>query len=563
MCAEGTIPPPRDMTLRKHHNPSCNRPLLHLDQLTIRYSQQRQPALRNVSLALASGDRLALVGPSGCGKSTLARAILGLLPQGSSGDGVLQVAGKDPRHLTPRQLRQHRGTTVGLVFQDPMTRLNPLLTTRDHLLDLLAAHRPHWPRSRYRQKARDLLEQVDMPSRCLDQYPHQLSGGMRQRLGIALTMALEPELVIADEPTTSLDVVVAAQVMAALSHLCKQQGAALLLITHDLALAGSWCLRMAVLSEGQLAETGPIQQLLAEPRTPLTRALVAAARLKEGQASPRHHFTHPILQVTGLRCWHALPGPWPWQSRWLRAVDGIDLNLSAGETIGIVGASGCGKSTLCHGLAGLLPLRGGHVVLHGQAVLQRRGGKRHRQLRRCLQMVFQDPLACLNPAMTVEEALLDPLLIHGLAKRRDGREKVSEALAAVALTPPEDFLDRLPRQLSGGQQQRLAIARALILQPSVLLCDEPLAMLDAVTQKDMLELLRDLQRRLGLGIIFVTHDLGIAASFCHRVLVLDGGHVVEEGPGDALLAHPRSQATRQLVAACPRLTGSANTVAAP
>lgn len=532
--------------------------LLHLDKLTIHYPQQRQPAVLNISLALESGDRLALVGPSGCGKSTLARAILGLLPQGSTGDGVLQVAGRDPRRLQPQHLRQYRGATVGLVFQDPMTRLNPLLTTWDHLLDLLAAHRPHWSRRQYRQKAHDLLGQVDMPSRCLDQYPHQLSGGMRQRLGIALTMALEPALVIADEPTTSLDVVVAAQVMTALSNLCKQQGAALLLITHDLALAGSWCLRMAVLSEGQLVEAGPIQQLLATPRTSLTRALVAAARLKEGQASPRHNSTHPLLQVTGLRCWHALPSPWPWRSRWLRAVDGIDLNLEAGETIGIVGASGCGKSTLCHGLAGLLPLRGGQVVLNGQAVLQRRHGQHHRQLRRSLQMVFQDPLACLNPAMTVKEALLDPLLIHGLANQGRGQEKVLEALAAVALTPLEDFLDRLPRQLSGGQQQRLAIARALILEPSVLLCDEPLAMLDAVTQKDMLELLQDLQRRLGLGVIFVTHDLGIAASFCHRVLVLDGGQVVEEGPGDAMLTHPQARATRQLVSACPRLPRSGN-----
>ena len=527
--------------------------LLRLDKLTIRYPRQSQPVLRNVSLTLASGDRLALVGPSGCGKSTLARAVMGMLPRGSTGDGVLQVAGRDPRTLHPQHLRQHRGATVGLVFQDPMTRLNPLLTTWDHLLDLLSAHRPHWSRHRHREKAQALLEQVDMPGCCLDQYPHQLSGGMRQRLGIALTMALEPSLVIADEPTTSLDVVVAAQVMTALSNLCNQQRAALLLITHDLALAGSWCLRMAVLSEGQLVETGPVQQLLATPQTPLTRALVAAARLKEGQSSPRRNSTRPLLQVTGLRCWHAQPSPWPWRSRWLRAVDGIDLNLEAGETIGVVGASGCGKSTLCHALAGLLPLRGGQVALNGQAVLQRGGGQRHRQLRRSLQMVFQDPLACLNPAMTVEQALLDPLLIHGLASRRGGREKVLAALAAVALTPPEDFLDRLPRQLSGGQQQRLAIARALILKPSVLLCDEPLAMLDAVTQKDMLELLQDLQHRLGLGMVFVTHDLGIAASFCHRVLVLDGGHVVEEGPGDALLAHPQARATRKLVAACPAL----------
>ncbi len=527
--------------------------LLHLDKLTISYPHQREPAVRNLSLVLEAGDRLALVGPSGCGKSTLARAILGLLPEGSSRDGVLQVAGADPQCLSARDLRQLRGATAGLVFQDPMTRLNPLLTTGDHLLDLLRAHRPGWSPNQRLQKARHLLEQVDMPSRCLDQYPHQLSGGLRQRLGIALTMALEPALVIADEPTTSLDVVVAAQVMEALSSLCKHQGAALLLITHDLALAGSWCLRMAVLAEGQLVEAGPIHQLLAAPQNPLTRALVAAARLKEGEASPSYEPQGPLLQVVGLRCWHPLPSSLPWQQGWLRAVDGIDLTLDVGETVGIVGASGCGKSTLCHALAGLLPLRGGQVLLAGQAVLQRRLGQDHRQLGRRLQIVFQDPLACFNPAMTVLEALLDPLLIHGLATRSSGRRIVMEALTAVALTPAEDFLERLPRQLSGGQQQRLAIARALILKPSVLLCDEPLAMLDAVTQIGVLELLENLQARLGLGLLLVTHDLGIAASFCHRVLVLDGGKVVEEGPGDALLADPQAQATRQLAAVCPRL----------
>lgn len=530
--------------------------VLTLEGLTVCYPAQPHPAVADLSLQLQAGDRLALVGASGCGKSTVARAVLHLLPKGTSVSGGLLLAGTDPRQLPTGALRQLRGGAAGLVFQDPMTRLNPLLTVGDHLLDLLADHRPNWTARQRHDRACALLRSVDIASDRMGQYPHQFSGGMRQRLCIAMALALDPPLVIADEPTTSLDVVVAAQVMAALCRLCQQQGSALLLITHDLALAGSWCSRMAVLSRGRLVEAGDTRQLLLAPRTELTRALVAAARLKEGRHSPRRQPTAPLLQVVGLRCWHLLPGSRPWRPRWLRAVDGIDLQLEAGETVGVVGASGCGKSTFCCALAGLQPLRGGQVRLEGRD-LSRQRGRAGRQLRRNLQMVFQDPLACLNPAMTVRQALRDPLLIHGLASRSGDDDRLTEALEAVALTPAAAFLDRLPRQLSGGQQQRLAIARALMLQPRVLLCDEPVAMLDAVIQAEVLELLRGLQQRLGLGLLFITHDLGLAASFCHRVLVLDAGQVVEEGPGDCLMAAPQAAATRQLVAACPHLPAAA------
>ena len=530
--------------------------VLTLDGLTVRYPAQSHPAVADLSLQLQAGDRLALVGASGCGKSTVARAVLRLLPNGTSVTGGLLLAGSDPRQLSVGALRQLRGDAVGLVFQDPMTRLNPLITVGDHLLDLLAGHRPGWSFRQRHERACTLLQRVGIAAERMGQYPHQFSGGMRQRLCIAMALALDPPLVIADEPTTSLDVVVAAQVMAALCHLCQQQGSALLLITHDLALAGSWCSHMAVLDHGRLVEAGHTRQLLLAARTPLTRTLVAAARLKEGRRSPHRQPTRPLLQVVGLRCWHPLPGSRPWRPRWLRAVDGIDLQLEAGETVGVVGASGCGKTTFCSALAGLQPLRGGQVLFEGRD-LSRQRGRAGRQLRRNLQMVFQDPLACLNPAMTVREALRDPLLIHGLASRSASNNRLLEVLEAVALTPAETFLDRLPRQLSGGQQQRLAIARALILEPRVLLCDEPVAMLDAVIQAEVLELLRSLQQRLGLGLLLITHDLGLAASFCHRVLVLDAGHVVEEGPGDRLMASPRAVATRQLVAACPHLPADA------
>jgi peptide/nickel transport system ATP-binding protein len=382
-------------------------------------------------------------------------------------------------------------------------------------------------------------------------YPHEFSGGMRQRLAIALAMALEPDLVIADEPTTSLDVAVAGQVMAELRELCEEAGSALLLISHDLAMAGRWCDQIAVLDQGKRVEQASAQQLLTVPQSALAQRLVAKAREREGAQSQAPPAAPVLLEIEALRCWHALPSL-PWQQRWLPAVDGVSLRLQRGETIGLVGASGCGKSTLCRALMGLTPVRGGSVRLEGQD-LRRLHGAALRQKRRRIQMVFQDPLACLNPQMTVGDAIADPLLIHGLANRRQAREQARKWLGAVGLEPPEAFEQRLPRQLSGGQQQRVAIARALILKPQVLLCDESVSMLDAEVQADVLALLRNLQQELGLGMLFVTHDLAVASGFCHRVIVLEGGKIVEEGPGSELLRHPQAGITKTLVAACPRL----------
>jgi len=520
---------------------------------------------------LQPGERLALVGPSGCGKSTVARAVLQLLPPGSRCEGGLELAGQDPRRLGQRDLRRLRGGAVGLVFQDPMTRLNPLMTIGEHLADTLSAHqggatsaeRRSDPRSglfsrgplgqgrAIRRRAEALLARVGIGADRYASYPHEFSGGMRQRLAIALAMALQPPLVIADEPTTSLDAAVAGQVMAELTALCQDSGSALLLISHDLALAGRWCDRIAVLDQGRLVEEAPALELLTAPRSALAQRLVAAARTREGQATPAPSQAPLLLEIDQLRCWHPLASL-PWQQRWLKAVDGVSLQLHGGETVGLVGASGCGKSTLCRALIGLAPVRGGAVRLQGVDLLSLRG-QPLRRARRRIQMVFQDPLACLNPLMPVGEAIADPLLIHGLASKPQARAKARELLAAVGLNPPEAFERRLPRQLSGGQQQRVAIARALVLEPQVLLCDESVSMLDAEVQTEVLALLRDLQSRLGLALIFVTHDLGVASGFCQRVIVLEGGRIVEEGPGDQLLAHPQAAITRSLVEACPRL----------
>ena len=518
-------------------------PVLQLEDLVVAYPGSADPTLDGLTLSLQRGERLALVGPSGCGKSTVARAVLGLLPEGSRSQGRLELLGSDPRRLRRAALNRLRGEAVGLVFQDPMTRLNPLISIGDHLRDTLSAHGAQAAR------AEELLQRVGIGPERMNCYPHQFSGGMRQRVAIALAMALQPPLVIADEPTTSLDVAVAGQVMAELTALCQEAGSALLLITHDLAMAGRWCQRMAVMQDGRLLEEASASEVLLQPQQPLTQRLVAAARQREGGATPQVPATPVVLELHQLRCWHRLGG-WPWQPQWLRSVDGISLRLHAGETLGVVGPSGCGKSTLCRALMGLNPVRGGEVMLQGRD-LRRLQGQELRQARQRLQMVFQDPLACLNPAMTVIDAVADPLLIHGLASPGQAREQARTVLASVGLDA--SLAQRLPRQLSGGQQQRVAIARALVLQPAVLLCDESVSMLDAEVQAEVLQLLRQLQQQLGVAILFVTHDLGVASGFCHRVVVLDQGRIVEEGPGDVMLQAPAAAITRELVEACPRL----------
>ena len=538
------------MTERPDRRSAANA-VLELDQLRLRYPGSAAWTLDGLTLRIAPGEHLALVGPSGCGKSTVARAALQLLPPRTICEGSLRLNGRDPRTLNRQTLRRLRGESVGLVFQDPMTRLNPLMTVGEHLVDTLRAHQPEQSASERLQRACGLLEQVGIGAGRFRAYPHEFSGGMRQRLAIALAIALKPPLVIADEPTTSLDVAVAQQVMAELRQLCDQLGSALLLISHDLAMAHRWCDRMAVLEAGRIVEMASSTEVLTQPQSAIGQRLVAAAREREGGTTPEASTTRVLLQVEELRCWHNLGGT-PWAPRWLKAVDGVSFALQAGESLGVVGGSGCGKSTLCRALMGLSPVRGGQVWLDGDALL-RQGSRRERRLRRSIQMVFQDPLACLNPVLRVGEAIADPLLIHGLCSRAAARERARELLELVGLSPAEHIQNRLPRQLSGGQQQRVAIARALALEPKVLICDESVSMLDAEIQAEVLALLRSLQQRLGLAMVFVTHDLSVASGFCHRVIVLDQGRIVEEGPGDQLLRAPSAAITRTLVQASPRL----------
>ena len=532
-------------------SPDMERPVLELNQLKLRYPGSDRWTLNGLDLSLQAGETLALVGSSGCGKSTVARAVMQLLPMGTICEGGLKLTGQDPRQLNRPGLRRLRGQAAGLVFQDPMTRLNPLMPVGEHLLDTLKAHRSSTSGQWRKTRALDLLERVGIGAQRFRAYPHELSGGMRQRLAIALAISLEPPLLIADEPTTSLDLAVAGQVMAELSGLCRELGSALLLISHDLAMASRWCERMAMLDGGRRVEEGPSRQLLTQPQSAVGKRLVASALAREGGQSPERPTSEPVLRVDAMRCWHGIGGM-PWSPVWLKAVDDVSFELLAGESLGVVGASGCGKSTLCRALMGLNSIRGGQVQLLGQNLLRLRG-QSLRIARRAIQMVFQDPLACLNPALSVADAIADPLLIHGLCSKATARERARSLLEQVGLSPADQFQDRFPKQLSGGQQQRVAIARALALEPKVLICDESVSMLDAEVQTEVLDLLRQLQHKLGLAMIFVTHDLAVASGFCHRVIVLDRGHIVEEGPGDRIFQAPQADISRTLVDACPRL----------
>ncbi len=526
--------------------------VLNIKDLSLSYPSSARWVLDELNLKLASGESLALIGSSGSGKSTIAKVLLQILPQGTFCTGEVLVHDKNLMKLTLHDLKKLRGELIGLVFQDPTSRLNPLMTIGNHLLDTLRAHRPAQSADWMRHRAEKLLHKVGIYPQRFNAYPHEFSGGMRQRIAIALAIALDPPLIIADEPTSSLDVAIANQIMNELRTLCNELGSSLLLISHDLALASRWCSRMAILENGKIVEERSNREFLAAPQSLLGKKLITAAKSREEFIRITKPGEKKLLEVDRLRCWHPLSGL-PWKTKWVKAIDEVSFSLRVGETLGIVGVSGCGKSTLCRALLGLMAIRGGEVRLLGNnlVTLKKQALKIARQ---SMQLVFQDPFSSLNPKLTVLETIADPLLIHGLSNLSQAKEQARDLLEQVGLTPVEDFQKRLPHQISGGQQQRVAIARALALKPKVLICDESVSMLDAEIQSEILELLRSLQKTLGLAIIFITHDLSVASSFCHRIIVLDQGKIVEEGPAEVIVRQPKAELTKKLVSASPRIT---------
>ena len=540
--------------------------LLTIHEFCVAYPNTRDWAVNRVSLTLAHGEILGLVGESGCGKSTLGRAALRLLPAHSQLKGEAIFEGRSILDFSPTELRHFRGEAVSLVFQDPMTRLDPLMTIGDHCLETLLAHEPQLSKAEAKARSLAALAAVNIPAERWGQYPHEFSGGMRQRVAIALALLLNPKLIVADEPTTSLDVTVSAQILRELTRLCRDRNMGLILISHDLSLVAEYCDRVAVMYKGELVELGTAAQVLTQPQHPYTQSLLQAARdLQQAalsSAPPAAVERSPLLSVRDLHQHYALsrnplarllsPGVSPGV---IRAVDGVSLDLYPGEILGLVGESGCGKSTLSRTILRLISPTAGRIEFEGQEIthLSRR---EMQHCRREMQMVFQDPHACLNPMMTVEQAIADPLRIHRLATGEAARQRVYAMMERVGLTPVTDYAKRFPGDLSGGQQQRVAIARALITNPKLLICDEPVSMLDASIQAQVLQLMLDLKAEFDLTYLFITHDLWVARYLCDRIAVMQGGKIVELGPTQDIFERPQHPYTKMLLQAAPLLAAS-------
>jgi len=541
--------------------------MLEIKDLKIAYPTELSSpswAIDGVSLSIGKGETLGLVGESGCGKSTIGKAILRLLPNRTHVEGEITFEGRSLLSLSSKQLEKFRGEAVGLVFQDPMTRLDPLMTIGDHCVETLQAHRRDLTYSDAKREACTVLEKVKIPANRWSQYPHEFSGGMRQRVAIALALLLNPKLIIADEPTTSLDVTVSAEILRELKRLCSEEQMGLLLISHDLAMVGEYCDRLAVMNGGKIVESGAVKTVFKAPQHPYTRSLLSAAlhlQVREEKLTAIQG-QETVLKVDNLKQYYTLEGNFldsffKKEKKFIKAVDEVNFELYRGEIFGLVGESGCGKSTLSRTLLQLIKPTGGKVEFLGED-LTPLSAEKMRPKRRLMQMIFQDPLACLNPLMTVGESIADPLFIHQKVNLETAKKQVLEMLDRVGLTPVEEFYRRYPRELSGGQQQRVAIARALITRPELVICDEPVSMLDASVQTQVLELMLELQKLFNLTYLFITHDLWLARFLCDRIAVMTAGKIVEMGDTEQIFSHPQHPYTQKLIAAAPRIYPDSN-----
>ncbi|MET0268244.1 MAG: ABC transporter ATP-binding protein [Duganella sp.] len=558
--------------------------LLDVQQLDIHFGAHH--AVRSLDLSIAAGETLALVGESGCGKSSTALALMRLLPDNARLGGRIVFEGRDLLTLPPAELRALRGSAVSMIFQEPMTSLNPVLTIGRQIVEVLQRHQP-LSGAAARRRALELLDLVRLPEpqRRIDDYPHHLSGGQRQRVMIAMAVACRPRLLIADEPTTALDVTIQAQVLELLDSLRREFNMALLLITHDLGVVGQWADRVAVMYGGEKMEQGATEQIFTRPQHDYTRGLLGASLSLDGAlhyraqrllevsastdpASGARSFTlsrgrrqqvaapatpvanasaninpgQPLLRLQDLSTRYASAhGP-------VTAVNGVSFDIGSGETVGLVGESGCGKSTLGKTILRLLDSAAGSIIFNGADITHLRG-RQLQPFRRQAQMVFQDPYASLNPRHSVADILDSALRVHGVEQAAQRDQRAHRIIDQVGL--PASALRRFPHEFSGGQRQRIGIARALVLQPSLLICDEPVSALDVSVQAQILNLLVDLKQEFGLSYLFISHDLSVVRYIADRVLVMNGGKIIESGDHRTLWNNPVNPYTRSLIGAVP------------
>ncbi|MBU2487176.1 MAG: ABC transporter ATP-binding protein [Alphaproteobacteria bacterium] len=525
-------------------------PLLSVQDLSVAFHQggNSQMAVDRISFDIKRGETVALVGESGSGKSVSALSVLRLLPYpaASHPSGKILFKGQDLLSAPEPRIREVRGNDITMIFQEPMTSLNPLQTVEKQISEILHLHQQIRPDEAQRQVL-ELLEQVGIrePRKRLASYPHQLSGGQRQRVMIAMALANRPELLIADEPTTALDVTVQAQILQLLHDLKTQHGMAMLFITHDLGIVRKFADRVCVMTDGKIVETGPTAEIFANPQHAYTKHLLAAE--PKGEPPRRNDAAAEVIRARDIKVW------FPVKQGFLRrtvdhikAVDGLSLSLKSGQTLGVVGESGSGKTTL--GLALMRLIRSEGEIHFNTLPLHERSFKEMRSLRSSMQVVFQDPFGSLSPRMSIADIVGEGLAIHARdLSAQDRDRRVAAALEEVGLDASTRW--RYPHEFSGGQRQRIAIARAMVLKPRFVMLDEPTSALDMSVQAQVVDLLRDLQRRHDLAYLFISHDLKVVRALANDVIVMRSGKVVEQGTADQIFDHPTTDYTKALMAA--------------
>ncbi|UWQ37965.1 ABC transporter ATP-binding protein [Leisingera aquaemixtae] len=522
-------------------------PLLNVKDLRVSFRQDGKitPAVRGVSFSVGRGETVALVGESGSGKSVSALSTVSLLGDSAIVEGSVTYDGTEMVGASEKHLMRVRGNDISFIFQEPMTSLNPLHTIERQLEESLALHQGLTGKAA-RVRILELMDKVgirDAESR-LNAYPHQLSGGQRQRVMIAMALANKPDILIADEPTTALDVTIQAQILDLLAELKESEGMGLLFITHDLGIVRRIADRVCVMKDGEIVEEGPAAEIFAAPTHPYTQKLLAAE--PSGTPPPVPQGAEELVATRDLKVWFPIQrGLLKRTVGHVKAVNPVTVSVRAGETLGIVGESGSGKTTLALAIMRLIGSEG-QVTFQGQD-LRKWSTRDLRKLRKDMQIVFQDPFGSLSPRMTCAQIIAEGLAIHKVDQHRDTRELVAEVMREVGLDPAA--MDRYPHEFSGGQRQRIAIARAMVLRPKLVVLDEPTSALDMTVQVQIVELLRDLQARYGLAYLFISHDLNVVRAMSHSVLVMNQGDVVEAGPADALFRNPQQDYTRRLLAA--------------
>jgi ABC-type uncharacterized transport system, duplicated ATPase component len=526
--------------------------LLSVKGLTVAFGQSK--VVDDISFDIRTGETFALVGESGSGKSITALSVLRLLPNAARMRATaIDLNGQDLCRISEVEFCALRGRRIGLIFQDPMSSLNPVMTIGAQIAEVLQLHF-QLGKAEQQQRVLELLQQVEIPEpeRRIKEYPHQLSGGQRQRVMIAIALAGKPDLLIADEPTTALDVTIQAQILTLLKNLQKQTGMALWLISHDLALVSNIADRIAVMQKGKLIETAATKDFFRQAQHPYSLKLLAALPKLESCFGKEAQSNPALLQVEDFKVYYPIrKGLFKRVVGHVKAVDGVDFVLQAGTTLALVGESGCGKTSMGKGLLNLIPAEAGRVVFDGADMTKLRG-ESLRQTRAAMQIVFQDPFSSMNPRMLVGDIIAEGLTsLRPDVSREEKQLRVAQLLQQVDL--PADAALRYPHEFSGGQRQRICIARALAVEPKLIICDEPTSALDVSVQAQIIELLKNLQQQQGLSYLLITHSFGVVAEMADEVAVMYQGKIVEHGPVEQVLTRPEHAYTKTLLAAVPRL----------